>query len=197
MSDKKQKNNKKKLDKALPKQTFNLNLVIKIISGFVVIFVVLLLFYKSPNPLQSIFLDKGQNLFKVSNQETSTPVVTNNQIVKENIQQNNFSFSHKLISPEQYRQKLESGEYIHIDIRTPQEYTSERIVDGLNIDFYSSDFKERLNSLDKTKKYLYHCQSGHRSGLATDIFKELGFKQVYELDGGLNAWKQAGLETKS
>ena len=62
--------------------------------------------------------------------------------------------------------------------------------DGLNIDFYAPDFKEQLNKLDKNKKYIYHCRSGSRSARAVPIFKELGFKEVLELDGGINAWKK-------
>lgn len=97
--------------------------------------------------------------------------------------------AHMLISPEEYKEKLESGEYVHLDIRTFREYNEEKISGGLNIDFYSRDFKNNLNALDKSKKYIYHCRSGSRSRMATHVFKELGFSEIYELEGGINNWK--------
>jgi rhodanese-related sulfurtransferase len=36
------------------------------------------------------------------------------------------------------------------------------------------------------------CRSGGRSGEAASLLKEMGFKQVYDLNGGYNAWLEAG-----
>jgi len=103
---------------------------------------------------------------------------------------------HHLISPKEFKQKMESGEYVLVDIRTPEEYEAERLpgVD-LNLDFYADDFANQVNKLDKNKKYLYYCRTGHRSGQAGHYAEDLGFKEVYELDGGIVAWKKAGFNT--
>lgn len=97
---------------------------------------------------------------------------------------------HELISPKEYKQKLDSGEYIHIDIRTEKEYREESISKGLLIDFYSEDFIKELDKLDKEKKYIYHCRSGNRSAKAAKIFEKLGFVEVYQLEGGISNWKR-------
>ncbi len=83
-------------------------------------------------------------------------------------------------------------DFIILDIRTPQEFVSARIEGARNVDFYAPDFKQQLDQLPKDKIYLVYCNSGNRSGQAMPLFRELGFKQVYELQGGIQAWYQAG-----
>lgn len=82
-----------------------------------------------------------------------------------------------------------------IDVRTPQEFAGEPIENATNIDFYSEDFQDMLNNLDKDKTYLIYCRSGGRSGSALDIMAELNFKEVYNISGGINRWKSEGLPT--
>jgi len=79
-----------------------------------------------------------------------------------------------------------------IDVRTPQEFEKYRIKSAKNIDFKSPDFKKEIEKLDKTKPVLIYCLSGVRSKAAAEICKELGFKTVYDLGGGINAWSKAG-----
>lgn len=81
-----------------------------------------------------------------------------------------------------------------IDVRTPEEFSQEHIKDASNIDFYSDDFKEDLNKLDKSKTYVIHCRSGSRSSQALEIMRELGFREVYNM-GGIIQWKEKGLPT--
>ena len=82
--------------------------------------------------------------------------------------------------------------FVILDIRTPAEYQSGLISGAVNIDFYASDFKTKLSELDKNKKYLEYCRTGNRSAQAAAIMKELKFKEVYDLSGGVVAWTQAG-----
>ena len=102
----------------------------------------------------------------------------------------------KTVSPDEaYRliqENRDNPNFVIIDIRTPQEYQAGHIDGAVNIDYYSPNFKEELNKLDKTKTYLIYCRTGHRSGLAMPIFKELGFQKVYELGGGITAWAAKG-----
>ena len=120
------------------------------------------------------------------NQGESTGTTPSVDVQEEQL---NTNFKHALINPSKYKEKLESGEYIHIDIRTAGEYDAEKIENGLNIDFYATNFKSELDKLDKTKKYIYHCRSGSRSANSVAIFEELGFGEVLELEGGINNWK--------
>jgi rhodanese-related sulfurtransferase len=80
----------------------------------------------------------------------------------------------------------ENKDFVIIDIRTKREILVGKIENALEIDFYLSNFRAELNKLDKNKTYLIYCRSGNRSGQALKIMKELGFKIVYNLEGGIN-----------
>lgn len=74
---------------------------------------------------------------------------------------------------------------IVIDVRTKEEYDSGHIKNAINIDFYSDDFEKEISVLDKNKEYMIYCRSGGRSSEALEIMKEMGFKNVSELEGGI------------
>ena len=74
-----------------------------------------------------------------------------------------------------------------IDVRTPEEYMSGHYKNAQNLNFYDElNFKNALNKMDKNKRYLIYCRSGHRSGLTLKLMKKLGFKEVYDLSGGIS-----------
>ena len=89
--------------------------------------------------------------------------------------------------------ELLDGDVVVLDIRTPEEYADGHIEGSLNIDFYGADFADRIGALDADHAYLVYCRSGNRSGQAMDLFENLGFTEVHELDGGILAWVQEGL----
>lgn len=80
---------------------------------------------------------------------------------------------------------LKDESIIVIDIRTADEFNTGHVKGALNIDFYGSDFKDKLNLLDKEQKYAVYCRSGNRSGKAMPIFEELGFKEIYHINNGV------------
>ena len=80
-----------------------------------------------------------------------------------------------------------------LDVRTPQEFAPEHLEGAMNIDYSSPDFRERIASLDRRQPYLVYCGSGKRSHNATRVMAEMGFREVYDLAGGIAAWKAAGL----
>ncbi len=88
-------------------------------------------------------------------------------------------------------------DFVVLDVRTPAEFSEGHIEGAVNIDFNSMTFRDDLDKLDKDKKYLIHCHSGNRSGQALDIMEDLGFQEVYDLGGGINAWTNAELPTVS
>ncbi len=84
--------------------------------------------------------------------------------------------------------------FIIIDVRTPEEFANEHIENAVNLDYYSEKFRDELNKLDKEKIYLIYCRSGNRSGKALNIMKELAFREVYNILGGIIQWKAEGYQ---
>ena len=88
-----------------------------------------------------------------------------------------------------YINERNNDDYVVLDVRTAAEFNEGNIGGAVNVDFYGTDFEEKLGMLDREKKYLIYCRSGSRSGSALNEMKKLGFETVYDLDGGYNAWK--------
>lgn len=98
------------------------------------------------------------------------------------------------VSPESAAETIESNpDVVVLDIRTPEEFAGGFIEGAVNIDFYAADFNDQLASLDKDAEYVVYCRSDNRSGQAMDVFADLGFQTVTEIDGGIVAWYETGL----
>lgn len=82
-----------------------------------------------------------------------------------------------------------------IDVRTPGEFAEGHIEGTVNYDFYAADFAQKIGKLDKNRPVMVYCAAGGRSASAAGQFKKLGFAKVYDLDGGMGAWKKAGKKT--
>ena len=80
-----------------------------------------------------------------------------------------------------------------LDVRTPEEFDEGHLADAINIDFYEADFSLNLEALDKDVPYVLYCRSGNRSGTTAAQMRDLGFSEVYEVDGGILSWLDSGL----
>lgn len=94
----------------------------------------------------------------------------------------------------------DNPEFALLDVRTAEEI-SEGVIAHQDIvltplDFYNPGFKAELDKLDKNKTYLVYCRSGNRSGQTITMMKDLGFTNVYDIQGGIIAWRDAGLATE-
>ena len=83
--------------------------------------------------------------------------------------------------------------FVILDVRSPNEYFPEHLEGAIMRNYYDNDFEEQLDSLPKHKLYLLHCKAGGRSAQAHNIMFDLGFDEVYNMLGGINAWKNSGL----
>jgi len=79
-----------------------------------------------------------------------------------------------------------------LDIRTPEEFNEARLADAIMVDYYAADFADQLDQLDKNVPYVLYCRTGNRSSDAVKTMKELGFTEVYEIDGGIVNWYEQG-----
>lgn len=79
-----------------------------------------------------------------------------------------------------------------VDVRTPEEIAGGKIDGAIEIDFSQDSFGSKINQLDKEKTIIVYCAVGGRSSKTVTFMKEQGFKNVYNLDGGIEAWAAAG-----
>lgn len=79
-----------------------------------------------------------------------------------------------------------------LDVRTKKEYKEGHLPGAVLIDFTGDDFEKEVAKLDKSKTYLVHCAVGGRSARACKKMGQLGFTNLYNLQGGMTAWQKAG-----
>lgn len=98
-----------------------------------------------------------------------------------------------LISPEKLNEEL--GEIQLIDVRTPEEFQEGHLENARNMNYYDDDFKEQLSVLDKSQKVYVYCKKGGRSASAAELLSEMGFTEIYDLEGGIDNWNDKGMKT--
>jgi rhodanese-related sulfurtransferase len=76
---------------------------------------------------------------------------------------------------------------ILLDVREKFEYEGGHIPNSLNIPL--SQIKGRLNEIPKNRDVLLYCRSGMRSKQAGRILSKHGYKQLFNLQGGISSWK--------
>jgi rhodanese-related sulfurtransferase len=102
------------------------------------------------------------------------------------------------VTPEVFAEKIKEIPNAQIlDVRTPEEFASEHIDKATNSNWLGNDFVANAEKLDKSKPVFVYCKSGGRSAKAAVKLAELGFKTIYELQGGITKWNAAGLSKPS
>lgn len=75
-----------------------------------------------------------------------------------------------------------------LDVRTPKETADGIIAGAITIDYRADKFEDKLDKLNREDSYIVYCKSGVRSSKTADIMKQMGFKSIYNLEGGYTAF---------
>jgi rhodanese-related sulfurtransferase len=80
-----------------------------------------------------------------------------------------------------------------VDLRPAAEYANGHLPSARHLDF--SELQAKIGQIAKNKSnpVLLVCQNGLQSNKASRIAREAGYTEVHVLQGGLNAWQQAGM----
>ena len=97
----------------------------------------------------------------------------------------------KNITVEELKERMDKGEKINlIDCREPHEYAEFNIGGKLvPLGKIQTMQIEDLEDL-KDEEVIIHCRSGHRSMLACMVLDSMGFKDTYNVTGGILDWQQ-------
>jgi len=91
------------------------------------------------------------------------------------------------MSPHELKRRMNAGEPFElIDVREPFEYEIARINGAKLIPL--GEIGERLSELQRERPIIVHCHSGKRSAQAVGVLQQHGFTNVYNLEGGIDAW---------
>jgi rhodanese-related sulfurtransferase len=88
---------------------------------------------------------------------------------------------------------MNQGTTLVLDIREGDDYASGHLPRARHIPL--SQLSNRVDEIGKFKEksVLVTCRTGNKAGAATRLLRQAGFKNVFELRGGVNAWQQASL----
>ena len=100
------------------------------------------------------------------------------------------------ITVEQMSEALEDSSIQLLDVRTGEEFLTGHLKNSHNICVTDDDFEEKAASLDRDKPVYVYCKKGGRSARAAEILKEMGFKKIYDLEGGIVLWEESGQDTE-
>jgi len=95
------------------------------------------------------------------------------------------------IEPTLFAEKLKATEDPQLlDVRTSEEFAGGHIGNADNVDWYGDDFAQKAADYDKSKPVFVYCKAGVRGGKAANKLAELGFTEIYNLEGGIDKWNK-------
>jgi phage shock protein E len=98
----------------------------------------------------------------------------------------------KKVDPVEFSEVVKQPGVITLDVRTPEEFNAGHIANAININLEGSDFTSEVSKLDMNATIAVYCRSGNRSGVATEQMAELGFVDMYDMQGGILEWEAVG-----
>jgi rhodanese-related sulfurtransferase len=100
----------------------------------------------------------------------------------------------KTVDPATLRQWLEQGSAILVDVREPAEHRARNIVQARHIPLGTID----AASLPAGGRIVVHCLKGGRGASACEkLLRQKPELEIYNLEGGIDAWTAAGLPTRT
>ena len=94
----------------------------------------------------------------------------------------------RAMSVQELQTKLAAGEALELfDVRTPEEHARARLEAAR---FHDAEAARHIESLDRDTLLVFHCHHGGRSQQAAEHYAALGFRNVWNLEGGIDAWSR-------
>jgi len=100
--------------------------------------------------------------------------------------------SYKNVLPAELQRMLKEKDFIFINVHIPFAGN----IAGTDLSIPYDQIEENLSQLpsDKNAKILLYCRSGHMSSIAAEKLVSLGYTNIWNLEGGMEGWEQAGFE---
>ena len=97
----------------------------------------------------------------------------------------------KNLNPDEFVERAQNTEgAILLDVRTTKEFDKSHLLNAVRINVLDKKtFDVETNALDKSKPIFVYCRSSRRSQMACEKLTARGFKQVFNMKGGLQDWR--------
>ena len=99
------------------------------------------------------------------------------------------------LSPQDAKARVTSGELQIVDVREPWEYARDHIPNATLTPL--GQIIAKPQDVIKSDNVIFVCEVGQRSAVAAEMAAALGMQHVFNLEGGMQAWRTAGLPVES
>ncbi len=90
----------------------------------------------------------------------------------------------------------EGDKFILVDVREDNEWAKGRIKGAVHMGRGVIERDIEAQIPDKAAEIVLYCGGGFRSALSADNLQQMGYKNVFSMDGGWRGWLEAGGETE-
>ena len=132
----------------------------------------------------AVVVTKSPSSVQVSENQT--------QNSKETVGSQNTLVSYKNITPDELYEMMQNKDFTLIDVHIPEQ----KHIKGTDKFIPYNEIRMRADELpqDRNAKIVLYCRSGAMSAVAAEELIKMGYKNVYNLEGGIIAWKDRGYE---
>ena len=95
------------------------------------------------------------------------------------------------VSPTELASDIQYPDTLVLDVRGASEWETGHLPGARHLPL--GYLVDRVHEIPRTKTVVTQCQSGARSSIAASLLEQQGFERVVNLNGGLAAWRAAGL----
>lgn len=98
----------------------------------------------------------------------------------------------KHISTREWKEFSDSEDWVIVDVRSEEEFERSHLAGSIHLPHQFEKLPEYFKSLPKDQKILIYCAAGYRSALACKKFRQYGFTEILNLNGGIFDWANEG-----
>jgi len=96
------------------------------------------------------------------------------------------------------KSRLDRGEFVHfVDVREDREFSKDHAKGARHLGKGIIERDIEMVIPDRQAAVLLYCGGGYRSVLAANALQQMGYTNVWSMDGGITAWKEAGYPVES
>jgi hydroxyacylglutathione hydrolase len=103
--------------------------------------------------------------------------------------------NYSTISVMELKEKLAKDEVLLLDVREPNEWKEDGVIDGAKLIFFS-ELPDKADTLPKDKPIAVTCSVGKRASIALSLLEQKGFPIISNVLGGVDAWTNLGYPVK-
>jgi len=94
-----------------------------------------------------------------------------------------------VVSTEVYKEIINDTNLTLIDVRTPEEFEKGALPGAINIDYFDEEnFYKSYDAFDRNEPIYLYCRTGNRSLKTAEKLIEMGFEEIYDMEGGYVQW---------